>query len=183
MLKILKKTIHCVKSVLIQSFFWPVFSRIRTEYGEILVFGHFSRSNFVELPLVANSEPRVILSFSWNLANLSLDAVVLQFLKICSSVFFKGFQIVSNLSFLQFRISCFLERPLSGCIFDRIYLCCLFLYALLVRSSRKNRGEIRAPCTPSLNPPLGKCQRWGLVSVKSWGNESSVSDFSRVVIL
>ena len=45
-------------------FFWSVFSRIRTEYGEILVFGHFSRSNFVELPLVANSEPRVILSFS-----------------------------------------------------------------------------------------------------------------------
>ena len=26
---------HCVKSVHIRSFFWPVFSRIRTEYGEI----------------------------------------------------------------------------------------------------------------------------------------------------
>ena len=65
--------------------------------------------------LILNFEPRVILFFSWNLAYLSLDAVVLQFLKNSSSVFFKGFQIVSNLSFLQFRISCFLERPLSGC--------------------------------------------------------------------
>ena len=26
---------HCVKSVQIQNFFWFVFSRIRTEYGEI----------------------------------------------------------------------------------------------------------------------------------------------------
>ena len=46
---------HCVKSVQIRSFFWSVFSCIRTEYGEILcrkirsrknsVFGHFSRSS------------------------------------------------------------------------------------------------------------------------------------------
>ena len=170
-----------MKSVLIRSFFWSVFSRIRTEYGEILVFGNFWRSDFVELPLVEKSEPRVILLFSWNLANLSLDAIVLQFLKISSSVFFKGFQIVSNLSFLQFRISCFLERPLSGCIFDRIYLCCLLLYAWLVRNSRKNGGST-CPVCPQ-NPPLGKCQRSSPVSVKSWGNESSVSDFSRVVIL
>ena len=40
---------HCVKSVQIRSFFWSIFSRIRTEYGEIRtrknsVFGHFSRS-------------------------------------------------------------------------------------------------------------------------------------------
>ena len=28
---------HCVKSVKIQSFFWSVFSRIRTKYGEILL--------------------------------------------------------------------------------------------------------------------------------------------------
>ena len=53
---------HCVKSVQIRSYFWSVFSRIRTEYGEILrispysvrmlentdqknsVFEHFSRS-------------------------------------------------------------------------------------------------------------------------------------------
>ena len=27
---------HCVKSVQIQSFFWSVFSRIQTDYGEIL---------------------------------------------------------------------------------------------------------------------------------------------------
>ena len=175
-----------MKSVLIRSFFWSVFSCIRTAYGEILVFGHFSRSDFVELLLVANSELRVILLFSWNLANLSLDAVVLQYLKTSSSLFFKGFQIVSNLSFLQFRFSCFLERPLSGCIFDRIFLCCLFLYALLVRNSRKNRrgwGRNVSPCTPSLNPPLRKCQRWSPVSVKSLVKEPSVSDFSRVVIL
>ena len=51
--------VHCLKSVKIRSYFWSVFSRIRTEYGEILeyaekcgkirtrnnsVFGHFSRS-------------------------------------------------------------------------------------------------------------------------------------------
>ena len=30
------KITHCVKSVQIRSFFWSVFSRIRTEYGEIL---------------------------------------------------------------------------------------------------------------------------------------------------
>ena len=45
---------HCVKSVQIQSFFWSIFSRIRTTYGENSVknlrtrkkpaFGHFSRS-------------------------------------------------------------------------------------------------------------------------------------------
>ena len=31
-----KELNHCVKSVLIQSFFWSVFSRLRTEYGQIL---------------------------------------------------------------------------------------------------------------------------------------------------
>ena len=30
------KPIHCVKSVQIGTFFWSVFSRNRTEYGEIL---------------------------------------------------------------------------------------------------------------------------------------------------
>ena len=28
--------VHCVKSVQIRSFFWSVFSRIRTEYGDIV---------------------------------------------------------------------------------------------------------------------------------------------------
>ena len=42
-----------MKSVQIRSFFWPVFPRIRTEYGEIRtrkksVFGHFSRSAALE---------------------------------------------------------------------------------------------------------------------------------------
>ena len=40
---------HCVKSVQIRSFFWSVFSCIRTEYRKIRIrknslFGHFSRS-------------------------------------------------------------------------------------------------------------------------------------------
>ena len=47
---------HCVKSVQIRSYFWSVFSCIRTEYGDLRskyrkirtrnnsVFGHFSRS-------------------------------------------------------------------------------------------------------------------------------------------
>ena len=42
----LKRNI-CVKSVQIRGFFWSVFSRIRTEYGEMRknsVFGHFSRT-------------------------------------------------------------------------------------------------------------------------------------------
>ena len=58
---------HCVKSIQIRSFFWSVFSRIRTEYGEILrtlrsqsecgkirtrknlIFWHFSSSDYVRL--------------------------------------------------------------------------------------------------------------------------------------
>ena len=44
-------TIHCVKNVQIQSFFWSVFSCIRTEYRKIRtrrksVFEHFSHSNY-----------------------------------------------------------------------------------------------------------------------------------------
>ena len=43
--------VHCVKSVQIRSFFWSVFSCIRTEYrkirtGKNSVFGHFLRSEF-----------------------------------------------------------------------------------------------------------------------------------------
>ena len=34
---LLKGLFHCVKSVQIQSFFWSVFSRIWTEYGEIMI--------------------------------------------------------------------------------------------------------------------------------------------------
>ena len=30
-----KKHVHCVKSVQIRSYFWPVFSCIRTEYGDL----------------------------------------------------------------------------------------------------------------------------------------------------
>ena len=54
---------HCVKSVQMRSFFWSVFSCIRTEYGNIRVqfkyrkirtrnnsvFGHFSRSGIERL--------------------------------------------------------------------------------------------------------------------------------------
>ena len=110
--------------------FFLVFSCIRTEYGEIIRIWTLSMQWLCKSPLSGNSEPRVILFSSWNSAYLSLDAVVLQFLKNSSSVFFKGFQTVSNLSFLQFRISCFLERPLSGSIFDRFDLCCLLLYVV-----------------------------------------------------
>ena len=35
---------HSMKSVQIQSYFRSVFSCIPTEYGDLLVFGHFSRS-------------------------------------------------------------------------------------------------------------------------------------------
>ena len=43
---------HCVKSVQIRSFFWSVFSCIRTEYRKIQTrknseFGHFSRHNIL----------------------------------------------------------------------------------------------------------------------------------------
>ena len=96
--KNIEKTIHCLESVRIRRFVWSVFSAFGLNTERYSVFGHFSRSDFVKLPLVATSEPQVILFFSWNLAYLSLDAIVLQFLKNFSSVFFKGFQIVSNLS-------------------------------------------------------------------------------------
>ena len=36
------KSDHCVKSIQIRSFFWSVFSRIRTEYGEILRISTYS---------------------------------------------------------------------------------------------------------------------------------------------
>ena len=46
-------TTHCVKSVQIRSFFWSVFSCIRTKYGDLLrknsVFGHFSCSDLLLL--------------------------------------------------------------------------------------------------------------------------------------
>ena len=35
-------TEHCVKSVQIRSFFWSLYSRIRTEYGEILRISSYS---------------------------------------------------------------------------------------------------------------------------------------------
>ena len=34
-ISLLQFALHCVKSVQIRNFFWPVFSRSRTEYGEI----------------------------------------------------------------------------------------------------------------------------------------------------
>ena len=53
LLNIEREKEHCVKSVQIMSFIWSVFSRIRTEYGEIRtrknsVFGHFSRSRVLK---------------------------------------------------------------------------------------------------------------------------------------
>ena len=77
------KNIHCVKSVQIRSFFWSVFSRIqteygeilrsffwsvfspiRTEYGEILVFGHFSRSVQIWHPLHFQRTKKA--AFNWS---------------------------------------------------------------------------------------------------------------------
>ena len=73
---------HCVKSAQIRSFFWSVFSRIRTEYREILcispysvrmrkirlvknsVFGHFSLSvsiaNMMQQILLKDNLPFLI---------------------------------------------------------------------------------------------------------------------------
>ena len=64
--------IHCVKSVQIRRFFWSVFSRIRTEYGEISlriqsecrkirtiknsVFGHISHSDLFREKVSKNVE-------------------------------------------------------------------------------------------------------------------------------
>ena len=63
-------THRCVKSAQMRCYFWSVFSRIRTEYGEILVslriqskcgkictrnnsvFGHFSRSGYFRCELI-----------------------------------------------------------------------------------------------------------------------------------
>ena len=83
---------HCVKSGQIRSFFWSVFSRIRTEYGETVslrihsecgktrtrknaVFGHFSRSKyfiivgflltFYVFPLISNMFFSIVVSFDF----------------------------------------------------------------------------------------------------------------------
>ena len=40
---IVAKLIHCVKSIQTRSFFWSIFSRIRTEYGYLFVFGPNAR--------------------------------------------------------------------------------------------------------------------------------------------
>ena len=37
--------LHCVGSAQIRSFFWSIFSRIRTEYGEILRISPYSSPN------------------------------------------------------------------------------------------------------------------------------------------
>ena len=63
-IEIKNENIHCVKSVEIRSFFWSVFCRIRTEYGDIRsisvirirqnpVFWHFSRSDEFESRITA----------------------------------------------------------------------------------------------------------------------------------
>ena len=55
---------HCVKSVQIQSYFWSVFSCIRTEYRKIRtrnnsVFGHFSRSAYYSRGLYTPVKGRI----------------------------------------------------------------------------------------------------------------------------
>ena len=77
---------HCVKSVQIRSFFWSVFSRILTEYGEILrisacsvrmqentdqknyVFGHISHSatfHKIEIWLLVVLVMKLLISLYW----------------------------------------------------------------------------------------------------------------------
>ena len=51
----------CPNSEFFSSPYFPVFGLNTERYS---VFRHFSCSYFVKLPLVANSEPRVILFFS-----------------------------------------------------------------------------------------------------------------------
>ena len=45
--------IHCVKIVQIRRFFWSLFSRIRTEYGEILIIIVRGRNQLVITPEAA----------------------------------------------------------------------------------------------------------------------------------
>ena len=49
---------------ILRSFFWSVFSPIRTEYGEILVFGHFSRSVQIWHPLHFQRTKKA--AFNWS---------------------------------------------------------------------------------------------------------------------
>ena len=65
--KLLLVNHHCVKSVQIPSFLWPLFSCVRTEYWKIWtrknsVFGHFSRSAFSEVESIFQ---RLWGSFLW----------------------------------------------------------------------------------------------------------------------
>ena len=57
---------HCVKSVQIRSYLWSVFSFIRTEYRKIRtrnnsVFGHFSRSVYFSVFILARVPPSSVL--------------------------------------------------------------------------------------------------------------------------
>ena len=66
---------HCVKSVQIRSFFWSVFSCIRTEHGKILrISGHQAVKGYAlrkKLLPKSLTNPLVTFSISLNLAVLT----------------------------------------------------------------------------------------------------------------
>ena len=60
---------HCVKSVQIRYFFWSVFSRTRTEYGEIRSISQYS------VPIRENTDQKKLrirnISTQWNFVDFS----------------------------------------------------------------------------------------------------------------
>ena len=89
---------HCVKSVQIRSFFWSIFSRIRTKYGEILqqntdrkklrIWTLFTQWMSIKFCALEMFNSAVFVIFDFRLANIN----------------FAIFQIVSLIWFLKFYL-------------------------------------------------------------------------------
>ena len=68
--------LHCAKSVQIRSYFWSVFSRIRTEYGEILRIWSFFTQWYASAGTFSDGNPKnwilfpsVLRSWIWQVSN------------------------------------------------------------------------------------------------------------------
>ena len=89
---------HCVKCDQIRSFFWSIFSRIRTKYGEILrqntdwkklrIWALFTQSMSIKFCALEMFNSAVFIIFDFRLANIN----------------FAIFQIVSLIWFLKFYL-------------------------------------------------------------------------------
>ena len=104
---------HCLKSVQIWSFFWSVFSDIRTEYREIrtrknFVFGHFSRTEPAhDLLIPAVCQKASLFRDSWlHMAIQSFDDLA----KIPGKTFFREIPILRSFAKYSWNIFFYLGK-------------------------------------------------------------------------